>query len=32
VIVPDMGHAFHPAGHVAICDAVDWTLAQCATT
>ena len=26
VLVPDMGHAFHPAGHAAICAAVEWTL------
>jgi uncharacterized protein len=25
-LVPDMGHAFHPAGHDAICEAVDWAL------
>ncbi|HLY84850.1 MAG TPA: alpha/beta fold hydrolase [Acidimicrobiales bacterium] len=28
VLVPEMGHAFHPAGHGAICDAVDWVLEQ----
>jgi pimeloyl-ACP methyl ester carboxylesterase len=27
-IVPDMGHAFHRAGHSAINDAVDWILGQ----
>jgi pimeloyl-ACP methyl ester carboxylesterase len=25
-LVPDMGHAFHPAGHAEIGDAVDWIL------
>jgi uncharacterized protein len=28
VLVPEMGHAFHPAGHGAICDAVHWVLEQ----
>jgi uncharacterized protein YsxB (DUF464 family) len=27
-----MGHAFDPKGHDAICDAVDWTLAQARLT
>jgi pimeloyl-ACP methyl ester carboxylesterase len=26
VVVPGMGHAFDPAGHVAICDALEWVL------
>jgi alpha-beta hydrolase superfamily lysophospholipase len=30
VLVPEMGHAFDPAGHSAICDAVDWVLEQSA--
>jgi pimeloyl-ACP methyl ester carboxylesterase len=28
VLAHDMGHAFDPKGHAAICAAVDWTLAQ----
>lgn len=28
VLAHDMGHAFDPKGHDAICAAVDWTLAQ----
>jgi hypothetical protein len=28
VLANDMGHAFDPKGHDAICAAVDWTLAQ----
>jgi fermentation-respiration switch protein FrsA (DUF1100 family) len=28
VLVPGMGHAFDPAGHDAICDAVDWVVAR----
>jgi pimeloyl-ACP methyl ester carboxylesterase len=28
VLAHDMGHAFDPQGHDAICAAVDWTLAQ----
>lgn len=28
VLAPEMGHAFDPNGHDAICGAVDWTLAQ----
>ena len=28
VLAHDMGHAFDPKGHDAICSAVDWTLAQ----
>ena len=28
VLAHDMGHAFDPKGHNAICAAVDWTLAQ----
>jgi pimeloyl-ACP methyl ester carboxylesterase len=28
VLVPDMGHAFDPAGHTAICEAVDWVLSR----
>jgi pimeloyl-ACP methyl ester carboxylesterase len=28
VVAHDMGHAFDPKGHDAICAAVDWTLAQ----
>ncbi len=28
VLAHDMGHAFDPKGHEAICAAVDWTLAQ----
>jgi fermentation-respiration switch protein FrsA (DUF1100 family) len=30
VVVPGMGHAFDPAGHAAICDALDWVLATSA--
>jgi uncharacterized protein len=26
VVVPGMGHAFDPVGHLAICDALDWVL------
>jgi alpha-beta hydrolase superfamily lysophospholipase len=26
VVVPGMGHAFDPAGHDSICDALDWVL------
>jgi alpha-beta hydrolase superfamily lysophospholipase len=26
VVVPGMGHAFDPVGHLAICDALEWTL------
>jgi pimeloyl-ACP methyl ester carboxylesterase len=26
VVVPGMGHAFDPAGHGAICDALEWVL------
>jgi fermentation-respiration switch protein FrsA (DUF1100 family) len=25
-LVPTMGHAFDPAGHTTICEAVDWVL------
>jgi alpha-beta hydrolase superfamily lysophospholipase len=28
VVVPGMGHAFDPVGHVAICDALDWVLSN----
>jgi alpha-beta hydrolase superfamily lysophospholipase len=28
IIAPDMGHAFDPAGHDAICEAVEWVLQQ----
>ncbi|HEX4244149.1 MAG TPA: hypothetical protein VHY77_01165, partial [Acidimicrobiales bacterium] len=28
VLVQSMGHAFDPAGHRQICDAVTWALAQ----
>jgi uncharacterized protein len=28
VVVPGMGHAFDPAGHEAICDALEWVLAR----
>ena len=28
MLVPGMGHAFDPAGHDAICDAVDWVVAR----
>jgi pimeloyl-ACP methyl ester carboxylesterase len=26
ILVPDMGHAFDPVGHAAICEAVNWIL------
>jgi uncharacterized protein len=26
VLVPEMGHAFHPLGYQAVCEAVDWIL------
>jgi len=28
VVVPGMGHAFDPAGHDAICDAVEWVVSR----